>query len=106
MVVLQFLKDNQLFLNYTKFVFLLRSVVFLSQIVYSEGVEVYPKKTMVVKNWPRPLAPTHIRFFLGLSGYYRRFVDGFASIAYPFNTLTQMSVKFKWSEACFDFIGG
>ena len=40
-------------------------------------------KTEVVKNWPRPLDPIHIRSFLGLSGYYRRFVDGFASIASP-----------------------
>ena len=53
-----------------------------------------------IKNWPRPLTPTEIRSFLGLSGYYRRFMDGFATIASPFTTLTQKSVKIEWSIAC------
>ena len=53
-----------------------------------------------VKNWPRPLTLTDIRSFLGLSCYYQRFVDCFASIASPLATLTQKSKKFEWSEAC------
>ena len=53
-----------------------------------------------IKNWPRPLTPTEIRSFLGLSGYYRRFMDGFATIASPFTTLTQKSVKFECTKAC------
>ena len=53
-----------------------------------------------MKNRPRPLTPTHIRSFLGLAGYYRRFVDGFASIGYPSTTLNQKCKKFEWSEAC------
>ena len=75
-------------------------VAFLSHIISSEGIEVDPKKTKAVKNWPRPLTPTDIRSFLGLAGYYIRFVDGFASIASPLTTLTQKKVKFEWSEAC------
>ena len=53
-----------------------------------------------VKNWPNPLTPTDIRSFLDLSGYYRRFVDSFTSIAYPFTTLTQKNSKFEWSKTC------
>lgn len=45
--------------------------------VSSEGVEVDPRKTEVVKNWPRPLNPTNIQSLLGLAIYYRRFVEGF-----------------------------
>jgi len=54
----------------------------------------------VVKSWPRPLSPMDIRSFLGLSGYYRRFVEGFSSIASPLTALTQKKSKFEWSEAC------
>ena len=48
----------------------------------------------------RPLTPTDIRSFLGLAGYYRRFVEGFVSIASPLTTLTQKCKKFEWSEKC------
>ncbi|XP_069147980.1 uncharacterized protein [Solanum lycopersicum] len=71
-VVLQVLKENQLFGKYRKCEFWLSSVAFLSHIISSEGVEIDPRKTETVKNWPRPLTPTDIRSFLGLEGYYRR----------------------------------
>ena len=99
-VVLQVLKENQLFGKYRKCEFWLSSVAFLSHIISSEAVEIDPRKTETVKNWPRPLTPTDIRSFLGLEGYYRRFVDGFASIASPLTILTQKSKKFECSEAC------
>ena len=99
-VVLQTLKGHQLFAKYSKCEFSLRSVTFLGHIISSEGVEVDPRKTEAVKNWTRPLNPTDIRNFLGLAGYYQRFVDGIASIASPLTTLTQKSKKFEWSEAC------
>ena len=53
-----------------------------------------------VRTWPKPLTPTDIRCFLGLTRYYRRFVDGFLSIFSPLTALTQKKVKFEWSEAC------
>ena len=53
-----------------------------------------------MKNWPRPSAPTDIRSFLGTTGYYRRFIDGFASLGSPLTTLTTKNVKFEWSEVC------
>ena len=72
----------------------------LGHIIFSEGVEVNPRKTEAVKNCPRPVTPKNIRSFLGLAGYYRRFVDCFVSITSPSTTLTQNSVKFDWLEAC------
>ena len=93
-VVLQVLKENQLFAKYRKCEFWLRSVAFHGHIISSKGVEEDPRKTKEVKNWPRPLTPTYIRTFLGLAWYYRRFVHGFASFASPFTILTQKSVKF------------
>ena len=93
-MMLQTLKENQLFAKYSKCEFLLRSVVFFGHIISTEGFEIIPTKTEAVKNWPRPLNPTDIRSFLGLLGYYIRFVDGFEFIASPLITLTQKSKKF------------
>ena len=99
-MVFQILKEHQLFAKHIKCEFLLRSVEFLGHIISSEGIEDDLKKTAAVKNCPRTLTPTDIRSFLGLESYYRRFVDGFASIASPLNISTHKSNKFEWSEAC------
>ena len=97
-VVIQVLKEHQLFTKY-KCKFLLRSVSFLGHIISSAGIEVDPNKTKVVKNWPRPLTPPDSRSFLGLTGYYQRLVDGFASISSSLTTLTQKNSRFQWLEA-------
>ena len=99
-VVLQVLKENQLFAKYRKCEFWLRSVAFLGHIILSEEVEVDPREMEAVKIRPTPLTPTDNRSFLDLAGYYQRFVDGFEVIASPLTTLTQNSKKFEWSEAC------
>ena len=54
----------------------------------------------MVYSWLRPTSPTDIKSFLGLVGYYRRFVEGFLSISSPLTKLTQKTIKFQWSEAC------
>ena len=66
-LVLQVLKEKQLFSKYGKCEFWLRSVAFLAHIISLEGVNIDPRKTKVVKNWPRPLTPTDIRCFLVLA---------------------------------------
>ncbi|XP_075076472.1 uncharacterized protein LOC142163117 [Nicotiana tabacum] len=68
--------------------------------VSSAGIQVDPKKIEAVKNWTRPASATDIRSFLGLAGYYRRFVEGFSSIAAPMTRLTQKGVQFRWSDEC------
>ncbi|WMV46356.1 hypothetical protein MTR67_039741, partial [Solanum verrucosum] len=98
--MLQILKDQQLFAKFSKCEFWLSSVAFLGHIVSSKAIEVDPKKTDAFKCWPRPLSPSDIRSFLGLAGYYKRFVEGFSSIASPLTELTQKKAKFVWSEAC------
>ncbi|KAH0636267.1 hypothetical protein KY290_036703 [Solanum tuberosum] len=86
-IVLQVLKDHQLN-AFSKCEFWLRSVAFLGLIVSGMGIEVDPKKTNVVKSWPRPLTPIDVRSFMGLANYYRRFVEGFSSIVSPLKALT------------------
>jgi len=96
---LVFLKCS-LFAQFRECEFWFRYVSFLGHIIFSEGIHADPKKTEIVQNLPRPLLPSDIQIFLGLAGYYRRFVKGFSPIALPLNTLTLKKVKFLWLEAC------
>ncbi|GKB40845.1 putative reverse transcriptase domain-containing protein [Tanacetum coccineum] len=63
-----------------------------------KGIHVDPAKIESIKDWTSPKSPTEIRQFLGLAGYYRRFIEGFSKIAKPMTKLTQKSVKFDWGE--------
>nr|GEW59212.1 reverse transcriptase domain-containing protein [Tanacetum cinerariifolium] len=63
-----------------------------------EGIHVDPAKIESIKDWASPKTSTKIRQFLGLAGYYRRFIEGFSKIAKPMMKLTQKSVKFDWGE--------
>ncbi|XP_069150522.1 uncharacterized protein [Solanum lycopersicum] len=99
-LTLQVLRQHQLYAKFSKCEFWLRSVTFLGHVVSDQGVKVDPRKTEAVKKWPKPLTPTDIRSFLGLAGYYRRFVEGFSSIAAPLTTLTKKKSKFEWTDTC------
>nr|GFA58777.1 putative reverse transcriptase domain-containing protein [Tanacetum cinerariifolium] len=63
-----------------------------------QGLHVDPAKIESVKDWASPKSPTEIRQFLGLAGYYRRFIEGFSKIAKPMTKLTQKKVKFEWGD--------
>ncbi|XP_060212237.1 uncharacterized protein LOC132639863 [Lycium barbarum] len=99
-IVLQTLKDCELFAKFSKCEFWLKSVAFLGHVISGEGVKVDSQKIDAVKSWPRPTSVTEIRSFLGLAGYYRRFVEGFSSISAPLTKLTRKKIKFQWSDAC------
>ncbi|GKB36819.1 putative reverse transcriptase domain-containing protein [Tanacetum coccineum] len=68
------------------------------KLILSEGIHVDLAKIETIKDWASPKTPTEIRQFLGLAGYYRRFIEGFSKIAKPMTKLTQKSVKFDWGE--------
>ena len=73
-IILQILRDKQLYAKFSKCEFWLDRVVFLGHVISAEGVLVDPKKVEAVVNWEPPTNPTEVRSFLGLTGYYRRFV--------------------------------
>ena len=98
--MLQILHDRKLYAKFSKCEFWLKSVAFLGHIVSSEGIKVDTQKIEAVKNWPRPISPTEVHSFLGLAGYYRRFVEGFSSISAPLTKLTHKASKFQWNDAC------
>ena len=68
--------------------------------VSENGIEVDPKKVEAVANWPRPTSVKEIRSFLGLAGYYRRFVQDFSKIAAPMTRLTKKNQRFTWTDQC------
>nr|GEX61245.1 retrotransposon protein, putative, Ty3-gypsy subclass [Tanacetum cinerariifolium] len=72
------------------------SIQFLGHVIDSEGVHVNPAKIEAIKNWATPTTPTEVRQFLGLAGYYRRFIEGFSLISKPLTKLTQKNKKFEW----------
>ncbi|XP_073064068.1 uncharacterized protein [Primulina eburnea] len=81
-------------------VLFLKSVALLGHIISQFGVSLDPKKVEEIKDWPQPKAVTEVRSFLGLDGYYRKFAEGFSSIAIPLTKITQKNSKFIWNEAC------
>ncbi|GJZ78754.1 reverse transcriptase domain-containing protein [Tanacetum coccineum] len=82
----------------TVFIDLMNWVQFLGHVIDSEGIHVDPVKIESIKDWESPKTPTEIHQFLGLVGYYQRFIEGFSKIAKPLTKLTQKSVKFNWGE--------
>ncbi|KAA0036674.1 pol protein [Cucumis melo var. makuwa] len=98
--VLETLRASKLYAKFSKCEFWLKKVTFLGHVVSSEGVSVNPAKIEAVTNWPRPSTVSEIRSFLGLAGYYRRFVEDFSRIASPLTQLTRKGTPFVWSPAC------
>jgi hypothetical protein len=99
-LVLQKLRDNQLYAKLSKCEFWLEEVSFLGHVITKGGIAVDPGKVRDVLNWKPPTTVSEIRSFLGLAGYYRRFIEGFSKIVKPLTSLLGKDKKFEWSEAC------
>ncbi|GJU83013.1 putative reverse transcriptase domain-containing protein [Tanacetum coccineum] len=96
--ILELLKKEELYAKFSKCEFWIHTVKFLGHVIDSSGIHVDPAKIEAVKNWASPTTPSEIRQFLGLAGYYRRFIEGFSKIAKPMTELTQKNQKFDWGE--------
>ncbi|GJR14607.1 putative reverse transcriptase domain-containing protein [Tanacetum coccineum] len=92
--ILELLKKEELYAKFSKCEFWIPKVQFLGHVIDSEGIHVDPAKIESIKDWTSPKSPTEIHQFLGLAGYYRRFIEGFSKIAKPMTKLTQKKVKF------------
>jgi Retroviral aspartyl protease/RNase H-like domain found in reverse transcriptase/Reverse transcriptase (RNA-dependent DNA polymerase)/Integrase zinc binding domain/Retrotransposon gag protein/Zinc knuckle len=99
-LILQKLREHKLYAKWKKCEFWTEKVVFLGHVISKEGVAVDPAKIEAIMNWERPKTVTEIRSFLGLAGYYRRFVEGFSRLAEPMTRLTRKNQKFEWTEKC------
>jgi hypothetical protein len=99
-LVLQKLREHQLYAKRSKCEFWLKEVFFLGQVVSNGEISVDPSKVKDVLDWKPPTNVSEIRSFLGLAGYYRRFIEGFSKLAKPMTALLEKNAKFMWSEKC------
>ncbi|KAF5804296.1 putative nucleotidyltransferase, Ribonuclease H [Helianthus annuus] len=95
-LLLSLLRKEKLYAKFSKCEFWLEQVQFLGHLVNHEGIHVDPTKIEAITKWKTPESPTEVRSFLGLAGYYRRFIRDFSRIAIPLTKLTCKSVKFEW----------
>ncbi|GJV94581.1 putative reverse transcriptase domain-containing protein [Tanacetum coccineum] len=97
-LIFELLKKEELYAKFSKCEFWIPKVQFLGHVIDSQGIHVDPAKIESIKDWASPKSPTEIRQFLGLVGYYRRFIEGFSKISKPITKLTQKKVKFEWGD--------
>ena len=99
-VILQTLRDHQLYVIFSKCEFWLTEVRFLGHVVSASGVSVDPKKVEAVMSWERPKSIFEIHSFLGLVEYYRRFIEDFSRLTTSMTNSTRKEVKFEWNDSC------
>ena len=98
--VLSILREKKLYAKFSKCEFWLNEVAFLGHVISGKGISVDPRKIEAVVEWEVPTNVTEVRSFLGMAGYYRRFVEGFSRIAQPLTKLTKKNMKFVWGDDC------
>ncbi|XP_071683185.1 uncharacterized protein [Lolium perenne] len=99
-LIMEKLREHKLYTKFSKCEFWLNKVGFLGHIVSEEGVAVDPSKVAAVTEWESPKNVGEIRSFLGLGGYYRRFLENFSKIAKPMTGLLKKEKKFTWTDEC------
>ena len=99
-IVLQTLREHQLFAKFSKCEFWLEKVTFLGHIISKDGLTVDPAKVGAIAKWKRAENPTEVRNFWGLVGYYHRFINNFSTIAGSLINLTKKQGKYIWDAKC------
>jgi hypothetical protein len=99
-IILQRLRDHQLYAKFSKCAFWLKEAPFLGHIISAEGIAVDRSKVQEVLDWKSPRSVTQICSFLGLAGYDHRFIPNFSKITKPMTKLLEKEAKFKWRPQC------
>jgi hypothetical protein len=99
-LVLQKLRDHQLYTKLSKCEFCLKQVAFLGHVVSKGGISVDPSKVQDMLSWKTPTSVGDIQSFLGLVGYYRRFIEGFSKISKSMTELLEKDKQFEWTPTC------
>jgi hypothetical protein len=100
-LALQKLREHRLlYTKLSKCEFWVKQVAFLGHVISKGGISVDPSKVQDVLSWNAPMSVSDIQCFLGLAGYYRRFIEGFSKISKPMTELLEKDKKFEWTSAC------
>ena len=99
-LVLEKLREHQLYAKYSKCEFWLSEVTYLGHVISKNGIAVNPERVQAVLNWTPPQTVKQVRSFLGLASYCRRFVENFSKIAKPLTNLLHKDTKFEWTSEC------
>jgi hypothetical protein len=99
-LVLQVLREHQLYAKLNKCDFFQKQIHYLGHVLSEEGVAIDPDKIMSIMEWPTPKDVSNIRSFMGLTGYYRRFIKDFSKIGCPITALQKKGTKFMWTQKC------
>ena len=97
---LQLLWEHELYAKLSKCDFYRDRIHYLGHIISDEGISVDPKKIEAIMNWPTPRNVTDVRYFMGLGGYYRRFIEGFSKVAHLITSFQKKGIKFEWTLRC------
>jgi hypothetical protein len=99
-LIMEKLREHKLYAKFSKCEFWLNNIAFLGHIVSVEGVAVDPSKVASITEWESPKNVGDIWSFLGLAGYYWRFIENFSKIARPMTELLKKDKKFEWTDSC------
>ena len=95
-IVLQELRDHQRFVKFSKCYFFKDNIQHLGHVVTKEGISVDLEKIRAIEDWPVPKDVMDVRSLMGITGYYRRFIEGFSRIVNPITSLQKKGKKFDW----------
>jgi hypothetical protein len=99
-LVLQVLREHQLYAKLSKCSFYQEQIHYLGHIISEQGIAVDPEKIEAIRGWPTPRNVSEVRYFMGLVGYYKIFIAGFSKISHPITSLQKKGIKFEWTTEC------